>query len=138
MDTDVRREMIRSRARLARRRAAEERGRSEELVERAVVLGHGRRWLSELHWQGTSRRLVLETEMADDGVMAWRAIREFVEFDSRVVGRDLVIERAKTLLCDRYRIGRGDAFAILRRTSSRQNRKLREVARTVVTDPPRP
>lgn len=138
MDTDVRREMMRSRARLACGKAAEERGRAEELIQRAVVLGHGRRWLSELHRQGTSRRLVLETEMADDGVMAWGAIGEFVEFDSRVVGRDVVIERAKTVLCDRYRIGRGDAFAILRRTSSRQNRKLREVARTVVTGPPRP
>jgi hypothetical protein len=138
METDVQREMMRSRARLARRKAAEERDRAEVLVERAVVLGHGRRWLGDLHRQGTSRRLVLETEMADDGVMAWGAIGGFVEFDSRVVGRDLVIERAKTLLCDRYGIGRGDAFALLRRTSSRQNRKLREVARTVVSDPPRP
>jgi ANTAR domain len=136
MDMDVRYEAIRSRAQAARRRSVEERTRARALVELATVLGNGRRWLSDLHWQGTSRRLVLETEMADDGVLAWPSIGAFVEFDSRVVGRDLVIEDAKTLLCDRYGIGRGDAFAILRGASSHSNRKLRDVARRVVDESP--
>jgi ANTAR domain len=132
MDMDVRHEAIRLRARAARRRSTEERERAGQLVERAIALGHGRRWLSDLRRQGTSRRLELETRMADDGVVPWPAISWFVEFDSTIVGRDLVIEDAKTLLSDRYGISRGDAFAILRHTSSRRNVKLREVARMLV------
>lgn len=72
--------------------------------------------------------------MADHGVLSWPSIERFVKLDSRVVGRDPVIEDAKTLLCDRYGIGRGDAFAILRGASSHSNRKLRDVARSVVEE----
>lgn len=77
-----------------------------------------------------------ETAAADDGVVAWPVMRTYVEFDSRLVGRDPVIEQAKTLLGERYRLSRADAFAVLRRLSSRQNRKVRDVARAVVAAPP--
>jgi AmiR/NasT family two-component response regulator len=48
------------------------------------------------------------------------------------LGRSPEIERAKAVLCERYRVGPGDAFAIMQRISSTHNRKLRDVAAEVV------
>ena len=75
-----------------------------------------------------------ETKTVDDGVMAWASLGPFVEFDARMVGRDPVIEEAKTLLCEQLGVNRRDAFAILRRTSANTNRKLRDVARRLVDE----
>ena len=75
-----------------------------------------------------------ETAAVDEGVVAWPALGRFVEFDAGVVGRDPVIEEAKTLLCEQLGISRRDAFAILRRISTNRNRKLRHVARAVVDE----
>jgi AmiR/NasT family two-component response regulator len=61
-------------------------------------------------------------------------MRPFIEFDSTMVGRDVAIEDAKTLLCEQYGISRGEAYAILQRGSSRSNRKLREIARKLVAE----
>lgn len=67
--------------------------------------------------------------------MAWPAMGHFIEVDAGVVGRDPAIEEAKTVLCERLGISRRDAFAILRRTSSNTNQKLRDVARRLVDQP---
>jgi hypothetical protein len=86
-------------------------------------------------WAGLVVLLVRWTTTAavDDGPVGWSVMRRFIEFDSVMVGRDVVIEDAKTLLCDHYGISRGEAFAILRSASSHSNRKLRDVAERVVT-----
>jgi hypothetical protein len=53
---------------------------------------------------------------------------------SRAVGRDPVIEDAKQVLADRHAITSGQAFELLRHISQHKNRKLRDVARAVVTE----
>jgi serine/threonine-protein kinase RsbW len=78
--------------------------------------------------------LVSTTAAVDDGLVGWSAMRRFIEFDSGIVGRDVVIEDAKTLLCESYGISRGEAFAILRSVSSHSNRKLRDVAEKLVAE----
>ena len=86
------------------------------------------------HRRKAARRLEWETKAVDDGVMPWLSMCRFLEFDAGVVGRDPVIEEAKSVLCDELGISRRDAFAILRRTSSNANRKLRDVARGLVDE----
>ena len=134
MATDVRGEKLRARAAAARHWSADERARAHDLACTATEICGESESLRRVHRRGTSRRLVWETEAADDGVVGWTLIREYVEFDSALVGRDVVIEEAKTVLCELYGISRGDAFSLLRRASSQRNQKLREVARRVVVD----
>jgi len=84
--------------------------------------------------RAASKRLESMTAAVDDGLVGWSTMRPFIEFDSNLVGRSTVIEEAKTLLCDHYSISRGEAFAILRRASSHSNRKLRDVAGSLVAE----
>ena len=129
---DVAGEEIRRRARNARAFSAELHAMALELRRFAAGLradGMARRESERLR---VSRRLVWETGAVDDGVLSLPSIGPFMEVDSRLVGRDPVIEKAKTLLCDRYGIGRGEAFELLRYRSSHSNRKLRDVARALV------
>ena len=128
----VGRESILLRARAARREALEHQARACELVTTAARVGADSLVFRGSCWRRASRRLEWETAAADSGVVAWPVMRRFVEFDSGVVGRDLVIEDAKTLLCDQLGIGRAAAFQMLRGVSSRRNMKLRDVARTLV------
>ena len=119
---------------LSRARAA--RDHSTRLQTNSRMLG---RVAADLHEVGSSRqrarlqlasrRLIWESEAVDGGLSA---LSRFVDADARLVGRDPAIEQAKTLLCDHYKISRRDAFAILRRTSSNTNRKLRDVARALL------
>lgn len=123
---------IRARARDARELSCELQAESTALRGLAGALrdeGASRR---ESRRRRASARLAWETKIVDDGVVALPALAPFLAFDSQAVGRDPVIEQAKTLLADHYGIGRGDAFAILRRTSSHTNRKIRDVARALV------
>ena len=125
---------IRSRARDARELSAELQADAHALRGLAEALrdeGASRR---ESRRQRASARLVWETRMVDDGVVALPAMAPFLAFNSRAVGNEgvITVDEAKTLLSDHYGIDRGDAFAILRRTSSHTNRKLRDVARALV------
>lgn len=132
MDTDAHRESVRMRAKVAREVAAGLREASQGL--RAVSAELRRRGSARVakRRDGASRRLVSTTTAVDDGLVGWGPMRPFIEFDSTMVGRDVAIEDAKTLLCEQYGISRGEAYAILQRGSSRSNRKLREIARKLV------
>lgn len=132
VNVEGRAQLIGSQARAARERSAEECVRARRLAGRAAMVCRRSESLCVSHRRKAARRLEWETKAVDDGVMAWPSMRRFVEFDAGVVGRDPVIEEAKTVLCDELGISRRDAFAILRRTSSNANRKLRDVARGLV------
>ena len=125
---------IRTRARAARGRSRRERERARRLADSAATLFRRTHSLREWHRRMAGRRLDWETATLDDGVVAWQTMAPFLEFDSHVVGRDPVIEQAKTLLCHQLGISRRDAFEILRRASTRRNQKLHEVARRLVAD----
>ena len=84
------------------------------------------------------RILTVETEAVDDGLIAWPAAQRPIEAHAHLVGRDAAIERAKTILCERHAIGRGDAYAILRALSHRRNEKVAALARRIVEDPAEP
>jgi hypothetical protein len=134
MDTDVRRELIRTQARVAREISLELREASQALraVSEEVRRSGSARFAQRR--RGASRRLVTTTAAVDDGLLGWSQMRPFIEFDSAMVGRDLAIEDAKTLLCEQYGISRGEAYAILQRASSHSNRKLREIAGRLVAE----
>jgi AmiR/NasT family two-component response regulator len=55
---------------------------------------------------------------------------------STLVGRDTAIEQAKAAIAERYGVTRGEAFELLRHMSQTGNRKLRDVARSVLQDEP--
>jgi hypothetical protein len=132
MSIDLGTDWIRVRARDAREMSATLREESLDLrLVAAELRAHGDSRRASRR-QRASRRLEWETAAVGGGVLEWPAMGRFLEFDSSVVGRDPAIERAKTLLCDRYGVGRGEAFQILRSVSSRTNRKLRDVARGLV------
>jgi ANTAR domain-containing protein len=134
MDTDAQRESVRMQAKVAREVAAELREAAQGL--RAVSAELRRRGSARVaeRRDGASRRLVSTTTAVDDGLVGWGLMRPFIEFDSVIVGRDVAIEDAKTLLCEQYGISRGEAYAILQRASSRSNRKLREIAGKLVAE----
>ena len=77
----------------------------------------------------TQTTAAVDCETAVHPVMLARLDRLSVQ-----VGRSPEIERAKSLLADRYGISRGEAFSILRKVSSRSNRKLREIAADVLSE----
>ena len=52
---------------------------------------------------------------------------------SAAVGRDASIEQAKLMLRDRYQITGTQAFELLRHISETSNRKVRDVARGILT-----
>jgi hypothetical protein len=122
-------------ARLARRQARDvcaaaraARDRSAEARTRARALRQERR-------RALSARVGELTELADAGALSWPTFAAYLTGQAALVGRDPVIEEAKTLLAQRYGVSRGDAFAILRRASSHRNRKLHEIARRLVEAP---
>lgn len=134
MELEVRGELMRSRVRAACEISAELRDESRELIRLASSLRAAGGLRRDSRWQAVSRRLERRTKIVDDGVLTWRAMRKFLDFDSGLVGRDLVIEDAKTLLVERYDISRGEAFMLLRGASSRRNEKLRDVARRLIDE----
>jgi hypothetical protein len=134
MDMDVQRALVRLRARAARETSAELRAESRSLLGVSQELCRDGSSGVGAHRHSASRRLEWETASVDEGVVEWPLLRSYIEFDSAVVGRDVVIEEAKTMLCERFGISRGDAFQVLRRASSRRNRKLRDVARVLVQE----
>ena len=79
-------------------------------------------------------RVIRHTELADAGVFAWSSFDRHLGRQAALVGRDPVIEEAKTVLVERYRITRAQAFEILRVASMRSNRKLHDIARTLVDE----
>jgi ANTAR domain len=134
MDTDLEREWARMRAKVARDVSAELRETARTLLAVSEDLRrNGATRLAERR-RGASRRLVTTTAAVDDGLLGWTLMRPFIEFDSAMVGRDVAIEDAKTLLCEQYRISRGEAYAILQRASSHSNRKLRDIAGKLVAE----
>jgi hypothetical protein len=134
MDTDVQRESLRMQARVAREISSELREASWALCAVSQELRRSGSARFAERRLGASRRLVSTTAAVDDGLVGWSLMRPFIEFDSAMVGRDVAIEDAKTLLCEQYGINRGEAYAILQRASSRSNRKLREIAGRLVAD----
>ena len=134
MDTDVQRESLRMQARVAREVSLELREASQVLRAVSEELRRSRSARFADRRRGASRRLVSTTAAVDDGLVGWSLMRPFIEFDSAMVGRDVAIEDAKTLLCDQYSISRGEAYAILQRASSHSNRKLRDIAARLVAD----
>ena len=134
MDTHVQRESLRMQAQVAREVSEELREASRELIAVSAELRRGGSARFAQRRRGASRRLVSTTAAVDDGLVGWRAMRPFIEFDSAMVGRDLAIEDAKTILCEQYDISRGEAYAILQRASSHSNRKLRDIAGRLVAE----
>lgn len=134
MDADVQCASLRRQARIAREVSEELREASRALIAVSKDLRRSGSARFEERRRGASRRLVSATAAVDDGLVGWSAMRPFIEFDSAMVGRDVVIEDAKTVLCENYGISRGEAFAILRSASSHSNRKLRDVAEKLVAE----
>lgn len=90
--------------------------------------------LRDTHQGELRARVARYTEMVDSGAW-WSSSAAFAAREASLVGRDPVIEEAKTLLCARYGMSRKDAFLVLRHASSHANRKLRDVARGLVDEP---
>jgi hypothetical protein len=134
MDADVQGASLREQASVAREVSEELRAASRALVAVSEELRRSGSARFAERRRGASRRLVSTTAAVDDGLVGWSAMRPFIEFDSAMVGRDVVIEDAKTLLSEHYGISRGEAFAILRSASSHSNRKLRAVAEKLVAE----
>jgi uncharacterized tellurite resistance protein B-like protein len=85
------------------------------------------------HVGAEQRRSLLETTAAlDREVTGHPVMRARLDRLALRLGRSPEIEQAKALIADRYGITRGEAFEVLRRMSSRSNRKLRDVAAEVV------
>ena len=72
--------------------------------------------------------------MAQDPRGSSKALDRHLGRQAALIGRDPVIEEAKTLLVDRYGITRAQPFEILRVASMRSNRKVHHVARTLVDE----
>ena len=123
---DIRGAALAARARSRRLRASAcvSSGRAVELHGLAIAL-------RDTHRGALRARVTRYTEMVDSGAW-WSASGSFVAREAALVGRDPVIEEAKTLLSDRYGMSRSDAFLVLRYASSHTNRKLRDVARGLV------
>ena len=132
--SDDRRRLIIEAAARARSRARRLRENARAAHARADDLGRAAKLRSAEHRRGVGSRLEIETEIEDAGMLPWTVMKRFVEADAARAGRDPMISEAKTLLVHRYGISRGEAFALLRRVSSHENRKLREVARRLVEE----
>lgn len=113
-------ETLSARSAHARQRSTELRQRSQELLAQNAAL--------------LTRSLDQLTEIADmegEAVSPQRADR--LRQLSERVGRDPAIERAKVLLRERYGINGAEAFELLRHISQNRNRKIRDIAREMVT-----
>ena len=103
-----------------RQQSAELRQRSQELLVRNAAL--------------LARSLDQLTEIADMEGEAFSPQRaDRLRQLSERVGRDPAIERAKVLMRERYGINGAEAFDLLRHISQNRNRKIRDIAREMVT-----
>jgi hypothetical protein len=134
MDIDVQRASVRMQAKVAREVSVELRETARALVAVSGELRRNGSMRVAERRRGASRRLESTTAAVDEGLMGWAPMRPFIEFDSAMVGRNVAIEDAKTLLCEQYGISRGEAYAILHRASSRSNRKVRDIAGRMVAE----
>jgi AmiR/NasT family two-component response regulator len=82
------------------------------------------------------RSLLMTTAVVDREVVGHPVMLARLDRLSVSLGRSPEIERAKAMIAERYGISRGQAFDVLRRISSRSNRKLRDVAADVVHERP--
>jgi AmiR/NasT family two-component response regulator len=108
--------------------------RAESARERAQALVSARADLLVRHRRTMSACLITRTAVIDAswGVTEQRT-RDLNRL-SALVGRDPSIEAAKAVIADRYGVTRGEAFELLRHMSQTGNRKLRDVARSVLQD----
>ena len=110
-----------------RTRAQGARDRAEKLVGVSTAL-------APVHRRTLSECLVTRTALTDRGGQATEHRERDLTRLSDLVGRDIAIEQAKAAIAERYGITRGEAFTLLRHMSQTSNRKLRDVAHTVLED----
>ena len=110
--------------------------RAESARERAQALMSARADLLVRHRRTMSACLITRTAVIDAGCGVSEQRTRDLKRLSELVGRDPSIEAAKAVIADRYGVTRGEAFELLRHMSQTGNRKLRDVARSVLHDQP--
>ena len=110
--------------------------RAESARERAQALVSARADLLVRHRRTMSACLITRTAVIDAGCGVSEQRTRDLKRLSELVGRDPSIEAAKAVIADRYGVTRGEAFELLRHMSQTGNRKLRDVARSVLHDQP--
>ena len=108
--------------------------RAESARERAQALVSARADLLVRHRRTMSACLITRTAVIDAGCGVSEQRTRDLKRLSELVGRDPSIEAAKAVIADRYGVTRGEAFELLRHMSQTGNRKLRDVARSVLQD----
>jgi hypothetical protein len=108
-------------------RAGHARSRARELVTASEEL-------APIQRRTLGACLVTRTAMLDGGARVTASRSDDISRLSTLVGRDTAIEDAKAAIASRYGVSRGEAFALLRHMSQTSNRKLRDVAHSVLED----
>jgi AmiR/NasT family two-component response regulator len=110
--------------------------RSREVRQESARIGAHRAEICE--WISAERRrsLLVTTAATDAEVSGHPVMLARLDRLSTTLGRSPEIEQAKAMIAARYGVTRGQAFDILRRISSRTNRKLRDVAADVAQGRP--